>query len=58
VLRDAYRGAEGSAAATDDAALVQEAGVPITAVPGDERALKITTLDDLVIARAYLEEQR
>ena len=58
VLRDAYRRASGSPATTDDAALVQEAGVSITAVLGDERALKITTPDDVVIARAYIEEQR
>ncbi|MFT3797015.1 2-C-methyl-D-erythritol 4-phosphate cytidylyltransferase [Microbacterium sp.] len=36
---------------TDDAALVQAAGVPVTTVVGDERAFKITTPADLERAR-------
>lgn len=54
-LRAAYQRASDSA--TDDAALVQRIGVPVSVVPGDERALKITTTEDLVVAHAYLEER-
>ena len=35
------------AAATDDAALVEALGLPVLVVPGDPRAHKITTPDDL-----------
>ena len=45
-------------ALTIDDVLQGEAGVSITAVLGDERALKITTPEDVVIAQAYIEEQR
>ena len=40
---------------TDDAGLVEKAGVPVTCVPGDERALKITRPLDLVLAEALLQ---
>jgi 2-C-methyl-D-erythritol 4-phosphate cytidylyltransferase len=39
---------------TDDAGLVEKAGVPVTCVAGDERALKITRPLDLVLAEALL----
>jgi 2-C-methyl-D-erythritol 4-phosphate cytidylyltransferase len=39
---------------TDDAGLVEKAGVPVTCIPGDERALKITRPLDLVLAEALL----
>lgn len=39
---------------TDDAALVQAAGVTIWTVPGDERAFKVTTPGDLDRARALV----
>ena len=55
-LRQAYTVATRSE--TDDAAVVQAAGFDVVAVEGDERALKITTPDDMVVARAYLEELR
>lgn len=35
---------------TDDAAVVRAAGVPVTTVPGDERAAKITVPHDLALA--------
>lgn len=38
--------------ATDDAALVEQAGGRVVVVPGDPRNIKITTPDDLAIARA------
>ena len=37
-------------AVTDDAGMVEALGIPTTAVPGDERALKITTPLDLTLA--------
>jgi 2-C-methyl-D-erythritol 4-phosphate cytidylyltransferase len=48
ILRDAYAAHD---AATDDAALVEAAGHPVTAVPGDLRNIKVTTADDLHFAR-------
>lgn len=41
---------------TDDASLLEWQGVPVTCVAGDERALKITTPKDLLLAQAYLQE--
>lgn len=41
---------------TDDASLLEWQGVPVTCVVGDERALKITTPKDLLLAQAYLRE--
>jgi 2-C-methyl-D-erythritol 4-phosphate cytidylyltransferase len=43
--------------ATDDAGLLEVSGYRVQTVMGDERALKITTMDDLHIALSYLEEQ-
>ena len=37
--------------ATDDAGLVEAAGVPVTVIPGDPLAFKITTPFDLAVAR-------
>ena len=39
---------------TDDAGLVEERGVKVKVIPGEERALKITTKQDLVIAESLL----
>ncbi len=41
---------------TDDAALVQSLGGQIRHVPGDSRAFKITTMDDLAAAERLLAE--
>lgn len=41
---------------TDDASLLEWQGVPVICVAGDERALKITTPKDLLLAQAYLRE--
>ncbi|MBJ7290772.1 2-C-methyl-D-erythritol 4-phosphate cytidylyltransferase [Williamsia sp.] len=41
--------------ATDDAGLAEEAGIPVTVVPGDLMAFKITTEWDLRLARMLLE---
>jgi len=40
--------------ATDDAALVEAIGVSVKVIPGEERALKITTKSDLATATALL----
>jgi 2-C-methyl-D-erythritol 4-phosphate cytidylyltransferase len=39
---------------TDDAGLVEKAGIPVTCVPGSDLALKITRPLDLVLAEALL----
>jgi 2-C-methyl-D-erythritol 4-phosphate cytidylyltransferase len=46
--------AAGLDAHTDDAGMVEKAGVPVTCVPGSELAMKITRPLDLVIAEALL----
>jgi 2-C-methyl-D-erythritol 4-phosphate cytidylyltransferase len=44
--------AASSADTTDDAGLVERLGVPVTVVPGDSEAFKVTTPFDLVLAEA------
>ena len=39
---------------TDDAGLVEKAGVPVACVPGSELAMKITRPLDLILAEALL----
>ncbi|MFB2554798.1 2-C-methyl-D-erythritol 4-phosphate cytidylyltransferase [Herbiconiux liangxiaofengii] len=51
-LVEAYRDAGGEF--TDDAALVREAGHPVSVVEGDARSFKITTPDDLERAHDHL----
>lgn len=53
LLRRAYRQAV-TPAATDDAALVENLGVPVHTVAGDVLAFKITTPLDLRLARSVL----
>lgn len=53
LLRRAYGQAPGESA-TDDAALVENLGVPVHTVAGDAMAFKITTPLDLRLARAVL----
>jgi 2-C-methyl-D-erythritol 4-phosphate cytidylyltransferase len=43
---------------TDEAQLLELAGQDVWLVPGDERNIKITTQDDLRLARAYLAPER
>jgi 2-C-methyl-D-erythritol 4-phosphate cytidylyltransferase len=51
MLERAYqRARERGWGATDDAALVEAAGEPVTLVPGAARNLKITTAEDLQLA--------
>ncbi len=50
-MRNAYQAAV-SLALTDDAAVALAAGIPLTYVEGEKYNIKITTPEDLVIARA------
>jgi 2-C-methyl-D-erythritol 4-phosphate cytidylyltransferase len=43
---------------TDDAALVERLGIPVRIVEGDQRNIKITTKDDLALARAWWRRKR
>jgi 2-C-methyl-D-erythritol 4-phosphate cytidylyltransferase len=52
VLAAAHRGASGSL--TDDAGLVEAAGVQVLTVPGAPEAFKVTTPFDLLVAEALL----
>jgi len=52
MLRRAY--AEGGGDATDDAALVEQAGFPVRMVDGGAHNLKVTRPDDLFVAEAIL----
>jgi 2-C-methyl-D-erythritol 4-phosphate cytidylyltransferase len=52
VLAAAHAGA--ADALTDDAGLVEKAGLPVTCVPGSELAMKITRPLDLILAEALL----
>jgi 2-C-methyl-D-erythritol 4-phosphate cytidylyltransferase len=49
-LVEAYGRLPASAELTDDAAVVHTIGVPVTTVPGDERAAKVTVAHDLALA--------
>jgi len=53
VLRRAWATA-GAGDATDEAALVEAAGEPVRAVPGDARNIKVTTRDDLSLVEGLL----
>jgi 2-C-methyl-D-erythritol 4-phosphate cytidylyltransferase len=56
LLLEAHARARAAGApATDDAALVEALGHPVRVVPGSPLNLKITTREDLTIARAYLQ---
>lgn len=57
VLEQAHRGAR-TGDATDDAGLVEQAGVPVRVIPGAEEAFKITRPLDLVLAEAVLARRR
>lgn len=57
VLQEAHRRASG-AAHTDDAALVENCGGQVLVIPGDPRALKITTSADLALAQLLVGTSR
>ncbi|SFE12252.1 2-C-methyl-D-erythritol 4-phosphate cytidylyltransferase [Blastococcus tunisiensis] len=52
ILAAAYAALGPDADLTDDAAVVRAAGIPVTTVPGDERAAKVTVAHDLETAEA------
>ncbi|MBF0122444.1 MAG: 2-C-methyl-D-erythritol 4-phosphate cytidylyltransferase [Candidatus Omnitrophica bacterium] len=54
IIERAYGGDEN---ATDDAALVERLGIPVSVCMGDHRNIKITTPEDLVIAEALLRSR-
>jgi 2-C-methyl-D-erythritol 4-phosphate cytidylyltransferase len=54
VLVDAYDRLPYGVELTDDAAVVRAAGVPVSTVPGDERAAKVTVPHDLALAEMRL----
>lgn len=54
LLRRAHAAAAAHAAATDDAALVEQLGHRVVIVPGDPRNRKVTTAADLVWAEAMM----
>ncbi len=47
------RAAAAGVLGTDDAALVERLGIPVRIVEGDRRNIKITTREDLALARAW-----
>ena len=56
VIRAAHRWAQQQGiTGTDDATLVEQMGRPVRLVPGDTLNFKITTPDDLALARAVLQ---
>ena len=40
---------------TDDASVVERLGIPIEIFPGDKNNIKITTPEDLTLARLFLQ---
>jgi 2-C-methyl-D-erythritol 4-phosphate cytidylyltransferase len=55
LLRDAYQQADvNDPALTDESALVEQLGRPVSIVEGSARNIKITTAEDLAIAKAIL----
>ena len=56
VIRAAHRWAQQQGlTGTDDATLVEQMGQPVRLIPGDALNFKITTPDDLALARAVLQ---
>lgn len=56
VLRKAYEQADvNDPSLTDESALVERIGVPVTVIEGSSRNIKITTPQDLLIAEAFLK---
>jgi 2-C-methyl-D-erythritol 4-phosphate cytidylyltransferase len=59
LLRRAHAaGHHGATVATDDAALVESLGVPVTVVEGSEEAFKVTRPFDLIVAEALLRSRQ
>jgi 2-C-methyl-D-erythritol 4-phosphate cytidylyltransferase len=58
VLAGAHAAADPDTPATDDAGLVEAAGVVVSVIAGDEEAFKVTRPIDLVLAEAVLARRR
>lgn len=59
IIRDAYRKAgRDKFSATDDAALVENCGYPVTVVPGEPCNIKLTTPEDLIWAEMLLKREK
>lgn len=58
VLQAAHAAADLDTPATDDAGLVEGAGITVHVVPGHEEAFKVTRPIDLVLAEAVLARRR
>ena len=59
ILTDAHKKAkQQNFYATDEAALVEWAGYPVSIVAGDYRNIKITTVEDLKIAEIFMRGQK
>jgi 2-C-methyl-D-erythritol 4-phosphate cytidylyltransferase len=57
LLRQAYQRADvNDPSLTDESALVEQLGRPVTVVEGSSRNIKITTAEDLAIAEALLKD--
>jgi 2-C-methyl-D-erythritol 4-phosphate cytidylyltransferase/2-C-methyl-D-erythritol 2,4-cyclodiphosphate synthase len=57
VLADAIRAGRGDGDATDEAQLAEQAGYTVSLVEGEARNIKITTEDDLRMARMFAGER-
>ncbi len=55
VIRRAYQDIAGDV--TDDAALVEQTGCPVSVYPGSRQNIKVTTSEDLVLAAAILKSR-
>lgn len=56
LIREAYAAAAAEGfLGTDDASLMERQGLPVRVVMGDYRNIKITTPEDMVLARAFLQ---
>lgn len=42
---------------TDEASLIEQMGIVVTAIPGERRNIKVTTPEDLIIAEALVEDE-
>jgi 2-C-methyl-D-erythritol 4-phosphate cytidylyltransferase len=59
LLIAAYRAAEeGGFLGTDDASLVERAGIPVWMIPGDRENIKVTTKEDLVFCEMILHSRK
>ena len=56
LLRQAQEAARGVFVGTDDSVLVERLGLPVKIVQGDYSNIKITTVDDLVVAEYLLQQ--